>query len=83
MAIKLLQFYSFPDVKGTLDLSGIWETVGVKNFGMSNESWEMVRRFSSSIDSPVGDKEELPVFVFVKYCHKIERRALFGDAKRN
>lgn len=83
MEIKIFRLYTFPSVKGTIDLSGIWETVGVKKFGTTAEKWEMIRRFSTSEDAPVGAAEQLPKFIIDEYANHVDRTALFGTATRN
>lgn len=79
--IKLFQFYTFPDCGGTLDLSGIWETIGIHNMDSKNCTWEIIRRYTRSNDSPIDKLERLPDFIISNYGHRVKREDLFGVAR--
>lgn len=76
--IKLLTLYTFNDTKSSEDLSGIWETVGVRDIGATPQ-WDLVRRYSTALESPVGTKLTLPGKVLEMFAKRINRLVLTGE----
>jgi hypothetical protein len=81
MHIKLLRYYTFPHVEGTLDLSGIWETVGVRGLCSDSPVWKVVRRFTYRDNAPLDRVEELPEFIFQHYAFEVSMKNIFGEKK--
>lgn len=79
--IKLFNLYTFCNTHSDdFDLSGIWETVAVRGFDTSDPKWELERRYSTTVESPVGQTIFLPTVVMEKFARRIRRSALDGEA---
>lgn len=76
--IKLLALYTFGTTQGTIDLSGIWETVAVRGMDSYSPEWELRRVLSIAIESPVGETMKLPARLLHMFAKKIDRTALAG-----
>lgn len=70
--IKLLSLYTFGNTHSDdFDLSGIWETVAVRDFDTSSPKWELQRRYSTAVDSTVGQTIFLPSVVMEKFARRV------------
>jgi hypothetical protein len=67
---KLHKLYMFTG-SGTLDLSGIWQTVGIVNVGEENEKWEVTRKFTTRNNSPLDKTEILPTVILKNYAKEV------------
>ena len=77
--IRLLALYTFGNTQSTEDLSGIWETVAVRGLDSGKVTWELIRRYSVAVESPVGAKISLPDFAMNLFAKRIDRIALQGE----